>query len=510
MASDPVGVLRRAFGHSGFRPGQERLVRAALDGRDAVGVLPTGGGKSVCYQVPAFLVEGLTLVVTPLVSLMEDQVSRARSLGLAADSLSGTQGAATKRDVASRVRAGRIRLLFVSPERLELATFRTLLAEVRVGLTAVDEAHCISEWGHDFRPAYRRIGRVTSKLSCATLALTATATPEVRADIIGTLALRDPLVVVRSFDRPNLHWTVCRWRGRGTRLAAVAETVRARRGATIVYASTRRWVETVRDQLAGCGTSADAYHAGLSGEERSRVQERFMAGATRVVVATNAFGMGIDKADVRTVVHAQLPTTLEAYYQEAGRAGRDGAPAACIAFHGASDRKLGRAFVDRTHPPLRRLRRIHRTLRRCADEDGLVEADAPAVIRAIGEVPEGWIRGDPQGDLGALERVGGIVRMTRRGPGRASGTGSHAGTARPPQVSEGASIGVRSALDLAAARRLRRRARAKLKAVRRFARGSGCRRKALLRYFGEDAPTACGRCDRCGWNFQRSLASPDG
>lgn len=499
MSSDPVDVLRRAFGYPGFRPGQEELVRAALDGRDALGVLPTGGGKSVCYQVPAFIVEGLTLVVTPLVSLMEDQVQRAREVGLAADSLSGTQAAATKRAVVARVRSGVTRVLFVSPERLELGPFQELLGQVSVGLVAVDEAHCISEWGHDFRPSYRRIGRLTARLSCATLALTASATPAVRRDIMENLGLRRPLEVVRSFDRPNLWWAVLPGGRRGERMRSVHRVLRRFPGTAIVYAPTRRSVEMTRDYLAGCGMSCDAYHAGLPGEERSRVQIRFMSGASRVVVATNAFGMGIDKADVRTVVHLQLPTTLEAYYQEAGRAGRDGEPSACIAFHARGDGRLGRSFLDRSHPRPGRLRRIHRALRRTADVDGVATADAPAVVRALGEVPRTWMEGDPDGPLGALERVGGIRRLP-----------AEPGTAGSPLVSHSRRIGVRSVVDLAAARRGRRRALAKLTAVKRFARARKCRREALLRYFGENAPAACTRCDRCGWNLERGFSAPDG
>lgn len=499
MPSDPVAVLRRAFGYPGFRPGQEELVRAVLAGRDALGVLPTGGGKSVCYQVPSFLLDGLTLVVTPLVSLMEDQVTRARAVGLAAESLSGTQSGATKEAIMGRVRSGETRVLFVSPERLELARFREMISGVELGLVAVDEAHCISEWGHDFRPSYRRIGGLTRGLRCATLALTASATPEVRADILENLGLRDPLQVVRSFDRPNLWWSVLRGGPGRRRMRGVYGVLRTMPGCAIVYAPTRRSVEMVRDHLAGCGIPSDAYHAGLPGPERSRVQQRFMEGASRVVVATNAFGMGIDKADVRTVVHVQLPTTLEAYYQEAGRAGRDGAPSACIAFHARGDRRLGEGFVDRTHPASRRLRRIHRALRRAAADDGTMRVDAPDVVAALGGLPRAWMEGDPEGPLGALERIGAIRPIADR-----TGTEGRSG------VSERHRIGVRESADLGAARRARARALSKLKAVERFARSSECRRRELLRYFGEDAPVACARCDRCGWNFESGYVCPDG
>jgi len=496
MHADPVAILRRSFGYPAFRPGQLELVRAVLAGRDALGILPTGGGKSVCYQVPALVLDGLTLVVTPLVSLMEDQVGRAREVGLAADSLSGTQGARTKAAVMDRVRSGRTRILFVSPERLELQRFRGLLDRVPVRLLAVDEAHCISEWGHDFRPSYRRIGRLARSVSSPTLALTASATPEVRADIRQNLHLHRPVEVVRSFDRPNLWWAVRRVAGARARLRGLDSALRTSPGSAIVYAPTRRSVEQVRDALAGRGISAEAYHAGLPGAERSAVQSRFMDGSARVVVATNAFGMGIDKADVRSVVHLQLPTTVEAYYQEAGRAGRDGADAVCIAFYGARDMRLGRGFIDRTHPSSSTLLRTHYRLRRLASEEGTVRVDGPEVASLLGGVPREWMEGDPVGVLGALERIGGIHRMSRR-----VGTGAHR------KVSEETWVGVRARPDFADGRRLRRRALRKLQAVRRFAEAPGCRRNALLRYFGEEASVACARCDRCGWVFESGCSN---
>ena len=489
MPPDPVDVLRRHLGYPGFRPGQEDLVRAVFEGRDALGVLPTGGGKSVCYLRAALALGGLTLVITPLVSLMEDQVARASEAGLRAAHLSSGQSGAKRRSVAERAGLGALDILFVAPERLDSKAFRRFLAPLDVRLLAVDEAHCISEWGHDFRPAYRRISGVRALLSCPTLALTATATPEVRRDILETLALQQPLVVVRSFDRPNLSWSVLPGGSLESRVRGVYGLLRDMPGCAIVYAPTRRTVESVRDRLAGCGLRAEAYHAGLAGPERSRVQAAFMNDDCRVVAATNAFGMGIDKADVRTVLHVQLPGTLEAYYQEAGRAGRDGAPAGCFAFFRPSDRRLARSFIERTHPPVRRLRRAHALLRRAADETDIARVDDPGLRGVLGVGVREWLDGDPTGLLGALERVGAIHRIV--GPPAPNGTET------PFAGSVGRRVGVRRRLDLSAAVRLRRRAGAKLDAVQRFARSRGCRRRALLRYFGEDAPDDCGSCDRC-------------
>ncbi|MGE0159128.1 MAG: ATP-dependent DNA helicase RecQ [Gemmatimonadales bacterium] len=482
MVADPVELLKRHLGYPAFRPGQEDLVRAVLAGRDALGILPTGGGKSVCYQVPALALGGLTLVITPLVSLMEDQVERAGAAGLRAAHLSANQPAAVRRDALSAATEGRIDILFVAPERLELDAFREVLRGLEVRLLAVDEAHCISEWGHDFRPAYRRIGVLRGMLRCPTMALTATATPAVRQDVLDSLALERPFVVVRSFDRPNLSWAVQRGRTLAERVAGAFRILGRRPGPAIVYAPTRGSVERVRDGLAARGVRTEAYHAGLPGPERSRVQAAFMEGRCRVVVATNAFGMGIDKPDVRTVVHVQLPGTLEAYYQEAGRAGRDGGPAACVAFHARSDRRLARSFVDRTHPPARILRDWHRRLGLASGPDGTVGL-GPDSTPDVGAALEEWLSDSGTGPVAALERIGAVRRVEPRAP---TTDGDFARR-----------LGVRRRADFRGALRLRKSALAKVDSVQRYAGTRGCRRRALLRYFGESAPPRCGSCDRC-------------
>jgi ATP-dependent DNA helicase RecQ len=488
MGSDPVALLRRHLGYPGFRPGQEELVRAVISGRDALGVLPTGGGKSVCYQVPALALGGLTLVITPLVSLMEDQVGRAEAAGLRAAHLSAGQPPTARMETLSRARGGCLDILFVAPERLELEAFRSVLAGVDVRLLAVDEAHCISEWGHDFRPAYRRIGALRPLLRCPTLALTATATPAVRDDVLASLALERPFTVVRSFDRPNLSWSVLPGGSLRERASETYRLLRRAPGCAVVYAPTRRAVERVRDGLAARGLNAEAYHAGLPGPERSRVQASFMEGRCRVVVATNAFGMGIDKPDVRTVVHVHLPGTLESYYQEAGRAGRDGQPARCVAFHARADRRLAASFVDRTHPPPRVLARVHGRLRRACDATGTLWLDGALDPRLAPLVAE-WLEGTGAGAIAALERVGAMRPVQARG--------NLEGTGVAPGGSQCLKVGVRRRLDLAPAGRLRGRALDKVEAVQRYACGRGCRRRALLGYFGEDAPERCGSCDRC-------------
>jgi RecQ family ATP-dependent DNA helicase len=485
---DPHTLLRSHFGHSRFRPGQEALVRAAMEGRDALGVLPTGGGKSICYQVPAFALGGLCLVVTPLISLMEDQVGRANEAGLRAAHLSASQESSARRETVAKARSGELQLLFVAPERLVLDGFLDSVGGKRLRLLAVDEAHCISEWGHDFRPAYREIGRARRRLTAPVLALTATATPRVRDDISDSLGLRDALRIVGSFDRPNLSWIVRPGGTLGERAAATYDLLRGVRGPAVVYAPTRRTVEEIRDILAGYGVLAEAYHAGLRAEERSRVQEVFMDGGSRVVVATNAFGMGIDKANVRLVVHTHLPGTLESYYQEGGRAGRDGEPALCVSYRGRDDERVTRSFIDRNHPPARILRKVYRALRLRRDHEGIVRVTVEELRRALGPVV---MVEDVFPALSALRRVGALVPLDE------GARATSDGTAEGPEGSQIIRVGVRSRADLTKARSLRRSAQEKLGAVRCYAETRGCRRRALLAYFGEEAPRRCGGCDRC-------------
>lgn len=494
---DPAAVLRSRFGFSAFRPGQEELIRAVLAGRDALGVLPTGGGKSVCYQIPAMILDGITVVVSPLVSLMEDQVGRARAAGLRSECLTAVQSCDERRSVLRALRDRRLDLLFVSPERLSVASFRRLVQGLHLSLIAVDEAHCISEWGHDFRPAYRSLGgfRSNRPVSVPVLALTASATPAVRRDVCESLRLERPVIIVQSFDRRNLWWSIERVPRSGNRLESLVRTVFHARGAGIVYAPTRNAVEGVRHRLSRAGISAESYHAGLPGAVRSGVQHRFMDGAVRVVVATNAFGMGIDKSDVRFVTHVYLPTTLEAYYQEAGRAGRDGSPSRCVAYHSPSDRRLGVRFIDRTHPPEIQLRWLHWRLRRLAGRARTLDCNDPRLPHTVGPGVEPWRRGDASGAFAALERIGAI-----RG----------CGTVMVDGVSVHERVRVLERPNWFHANVLRRAALERLAAVQRLAGGRGCRRNGLLHYFGEFAEADCGRCDRCGWDSGPGWLCPDG
>jgi ATP-dependent DNA helicase RecQ len=329
-------LVASVFGFTSLRPLQQEAIEAGLAGRDALVVMPTGGGKSLCFQVPALLRDGLTVVVSPLISLMQDQVIGLREAGVAAGMLASSQDADERRSVEREVLAGRTKLLYVAPERLMSDGFLAWLDRAGLAAVAIDEAHCISHWGHDFRPEYRMLGALrTARPHLPIQAFTATATPEVRADILAELELRDPTVLVGGFDRPNLTYRVLPRRDLVSQVHAVIQRYHARAG--IVYCLRRADVEKLAAELLSLGVRCAPYHAGLTAHERSRTQEQFLNEDLDVVVATVAFGMGIDRSDVRFVVHASLPKGLEQYSQETGRAGRDGMPAECVLFYGGAD-----------------------------------------------------------------------------------------------------------------------------------------------------------------------------
>jgi ATP-dependent DNA helicase RecQ len=368
---DPREVLRAVFGHDAFRPGQREIVEAVLAGRDCIGVMPTGAGKSLTYQIPARLLGGTTLVVSPLIALMKDQVDAMGRVGLRAAFLNSTLSADERRERVRALRRGELELLYAAPEGLE-ASVGDALEGTRLSLIAVDEAHCISHWGHDFRPAYRNLAGLGARYGAPVLALTATATAEVTRDIAAQLGMSAPLLVRGSFFRRNLHLHAVK-KGEGLRTRdAIVRLVRARRGQSgIVYALSRKSVEDTAELLRAHGVRAGAYHAGLDPEVRTRVQDAFREGALDVVVATVAFGMGIDKPDIRFVVHRDLPRSIEAYYQEIGRAGRDGAPSDCVLFYSWADVMSWDRLLDDAEPEVAAAqRRQARSIFRLVDADG--------------------------------------------------------------------------------------------------------------------------------------------
>lgn len=347
---DKLETLRHYFGHEGFRAGQETMVDALLSGRDALGVMPTGAGKSMCYQVPALMLPGITLVISPLISLMADQVAALKAAGVPAAYLNSTLTPRQMEIAIDRAYQGMYKIIYVAPERLEAPSFIRFAQSVQISMVAVDEAHCVSQWGQDFRPVYLRIADFVDMLPRRPVmgAFTATATERVRKDIIRHLRLINPAGVTTGFDRPNLYFEVVRPKHRDPALMQVLAGRQGQSG--IIYCATRKAVEQVCDKLCAAGFSASRYHAGLSDEERKQNQEDFQYDRVQVMVATNAFGMGIDKSNVRFVIHYNMPKSMEAYYQEAGRAGRDGEPSECILLFMKQDIVTSKWLINNSEP----------------------------------------------------------------------------------------------------------------------------------------------------------------
>lgn len=554
-------LLRERFGYPDFRPPQIRAVEAVLSGRDALIVLPTGGGKSLCYQVPALVRGGLSVVVSPLISLMKDQVEALERRGISAAYINSTLAASAVADRMARARDGSLAMLYLSPERMEAGRTSEHLRAIGIALLAVDEAHCISEWGHDFRPSYRRIGRLRELLGGPqTVALTATATPDVRDDIVRQLALREPEIVVGGFDRINLTYHVQSLPTEGEKDRAAIALLRKESSPAIVYTPTRKSVERVTALLVRAGVNATAYHAGLAHSLRQRAQDAFMQERTRVIVATSAFGMGIDKPDVRLVVHHAMPGSLEAYYQEAGRAGRDGKPSTCILLHDFADRFTHEFFIAGTHPERSAVERVWQALRSMADPDGWVPLTTEQCSRRVAGVSERvagaalrvllasracelatpgfarvWIRllatparisreltGDRHYDREVLrvlwratrgKLIDGVgVNLDGLPPGLGGASGivpvlerlvaqqfvTWTRTGGGIRLVDRARNGMSPPVDWEQLHRRRSSDLARLDAMQEYAQTRYCRRAYVLRYFGDpDARSHCGACDRC-------------
>jgi ATP-dependent DNA helicase RecQ len=491
---DLHAALHQHFGFRAFRPGQEEAVRAALAGRDSLVVMPTGSGKSLCYQLPALMRDDLTVVVSPLVALMQDQVDglRARGAGERVALVNAQQSGEDNWAALERAAAGELRLLYVAPERFAAPGFLARMADVEVGLFVVDEAHCVSQWGHDFRPDYFRLEEVARRLTArAVMASTATATARVGADIARRLALRDPVKVTTGFDRPNLTFSVARPNA-GNKRAMLLEALRRDEALpAIVYAGTRAGCEELAEVItAELGVRAEPYHAGLDRERRAAVQRRFLADETPVIVATNAFGMGVDKPNVRTVAHASTPPSLEAYYQEAGRAGRDGLPGRAVLLAEPRDKALHVHFIRQEQLDDRMPRDVAGRLSWAADGDGVFNEDALELARAAGCDGEKL-----RAILGHLIRAG-VLTLTpapsTRVAGRLTGTYDAAAAARcRTSMEEGIRVRWRQYREIWA-----------------YAEAESCRRTAILRHFGDDSqPQVESCCDVCAPEI-RPVAPP--
>ncbi|REF01168.1 RecQ family ATP-dependent DNA helicase [Thermomonospora umbrina] len=464
-------IAEDTFGWPGLRPGQQEAMQALLDGRDVLLVSPTGSGKSAVYQVPAQLLPGPTVVVSPLLALQRDQAASLRDVDAGgAVTVDSVQPESRSEESMEEIRTGDAEFLFLSPEQLARPDVVDRLAAARPSLIAVDEAHCVSAWGHDFRPDYLALGRVIDRLGHPPVAaLTATAAPTVRDDIVRSLGLRDVRQVVRGFDRPNLWLEVRRFVEDEDKRRALVEDAAARQGLGLVYVATRRDAEEYAERLRDAGRRAEPYHAGMKAAERRRVHRLFREDGLDVVVATSAFGMGIDKPDVRYVLHAAPPESPDAYYQEIGRGGRDGKPAAAVLFYRPEDLGLRRFFAG-GHADEESLGRVAEYVH---DHEGTLRR--AEIRKALEVTPAGLAKA-----VNLLARTG-AVAVTGKGDVRYA-----AGGPSPDRAVEGA-------VELDETRRAIERSRVEM--MRGYAEHTGCRRRFLLEYFGEPYEHACGHCD---------------
>ena len=507
---DPQTILSRGlarFGHTTLRPGQADVISDLFAGRPVIGVMPTGAGKSLCYQLPAVVLGergGVTLVVSPLIALMKDQVDALTARGVPAVALTSAAGADEQREILDGIRAGQYTLVYVAPERFRSPRFVDALRSIagRLALIAIDEAHCISEWGHDFRPDYRRLGAIVKELGAPRLAaFTATATPEVRRDIAVQLDMTNPRLHVRGFDRPNLHYAVVKAGGADDKAEKLAELVRLREGGVaLVYASTRKNAEKYAADLKATGMKVRVYHAGLEGAQREKAQDTFMSGALDAIVATNAFGMGVDKSDIRLVVHADIPRSPEAYYQEAGRGGRDGKPTRCVLLFNHSDIKLQEFLIDASYPSADLMRGLWKLLRDKPQLGALTPYDDQRLSRPSGresETPyndelEARLKRNLDGNVSGAT-MGAAIRILER-HGMLGRDDEKLYATRPEP-------GIFQPLDVQSLARRAEVERSKLRTMVAYAYYPRCRRQMVLEYFGDQdwasRDRQCGHCDNC-------------
>lgn len=480
----PEEALKDYFGFECLRAGQDEIVAAIMAGRDTLAIMPTGGGKSLCYQLPALCRDGVTIVVSPLIALMKDQVDALVGKGIPAAAINSSLGGDEYRQVMQDFRSGALKIVYVAPERFGNDGFMRMLQGMQISLLAIDEAHCLSQWGHDFRPDYLRLGRVRQELgNPQTVALTATATENVRQDILQTLQLQDPAVVISGFGRDNLDFGITHCEGRRAKFERIRHIIEKwKKG--IIYCSTRKNVMTVFEEIQGYGSTAVAYHAGMTDEEREFSQNAFISGRADVVVATNAFGMGIDRSDVRFVIHFEIPGSVEAYYQEAGRAGRDGELSVCELLFNHADLKTQEFFFEGSNPSVELIRSVYNMLRaRCNADTGELQMTVDAMAAELGKDV------NPMGvgtSLSALIHAGAIMRSDVPG----------SNTRLTKVLNPGLPF---ASLDIDKDRieEKARRDHAKIEAITRYAYSIGCRQRWILDYFGESGACDCGHCDSC-------------
>src|SRR5437762_9098292 len=479
----PHEVLEKYFGFREFLDAQEEVITAITGGADALVVMPTGGGKSLCYQLPALLLEGTTVVVSPLIALMKDQVDALERRGISATLINSTLTPGERQERIRALARGEFKLVYIAPERFRSRSFLEALGQSTIALFAVDEAHCLSMWGHDFRPDDFRLDHVLETLGRPQVAaFTATATPQVRRDILTHLGLREPREFVAGFARPNLKLLISPVANEAEKYERLHRLIRENKTG-IVYCSTRKRVEAVADMLKLAKISSILYHGGMNDEERENAQNEFMQGRRDVVVATNAFGMGIDRPDIRFVVHFDVPGSVEAYYQEAGRAGRDGEAATCELLFNHADTRVQEFFIEGSNPPLEFIGQTYEMLRREADAKNELQISIKEMALRLGDERSDMMISS---SLHVLDREGYVDRFDIPGK-RVRGTRLLQPDVRGHQLK----------LDAAKLREKERRDRAKLKMMVDFAYARECRQQAILHYFGESDPARCGNCDIC-------------
>src|ERR1041384_6513348 len=479
---------RQHFGFEDFREGQREVIGSILEGKDAVVVMPTGSGKSLCYQLPALILDGAPLVVSPLIAVMKDQVDALLARGLPATFINSSISESEQHARIEALRRREHKLVYVAPERFRSGRFNSALQQIPISLFAVDEAHCISTWGHDFRPDYLRLrGVIRSLGTVQTLALTATATPYVRSDIIQQLGLAQPQTFVSGFDRPNLSIEVVHTEKEKEKISRIRALAQRVGGSGIIYTSTRKAVEQVGMKLENAGLSVSTYHAGMPDSVRIKAQDNFMSGRTQMIVATNAFGMGIDKPDIRFVVHYQMPGSIEAYYQEIGRAGRDGLPSTCVLLFNYADKNTHDFFIEGSYPDISVIKQVYDSL--AATELRRIELSTAELARRTGETNEMAV----QSALYVLERAGHIQRtapaLNRGGRGAQQGRSIIMLDSTPA---------TKLRIDPTEVSRRGELERRKLRAIIDFCYTDRCYRAHILNYFGDrKSERLCGTCGNC-------------